>query len=377
MKIDWISSESRVFLNPSYGVEKQQFYLKILKKTENLDSHFWLSTSGSTSQKWVGLSKKAILASAESVNKHIEANFCDRWVTALPDFHVGGLGIWARAFLSDSQVFDFKTIQNGKWDPKIFWSFLRKMKGTLTALVPTQIYDLVQLALPAPNSLRAVIVGGGRLLPDLYKKAVELGWPLMPSYGLTECCSQVATATLGSWQFSTYPSLQILTHISVRERDGHLEYKSPSLLTCYAYFEQDQIYLHDPKVEGWFRCGDLGNLQGNILNVKGRSDHLLKIGGESVDLSQLEAHLESILLKNSSAGMAVLVAVPDERLGNILYLAVEQNKREILKPLIDLYQQTVLPFERIRNVIAVENIPRSPLGKILKIELIKLITLNE
>ena len=42
------------------------------------------------------------------------------------------------------------------------------------------------------------MTGGGALDPSLYKQARDLGWPLLPSYGLTECGSQVATASLSS-----------------------------------------------------------------------------------------------------------------------------------------------------------------------------------
>ena len=142
---------------------------------------------------------------------------------SLPDFHVGGLGIWARAYLSGAAVVDFKQAHPGKWQSQAFYQYIQQVKGTLSALVPAQIYDLAALECPAPSSLRAVIVGGGALLPGLYERAVALGWPLLPSYGLTECGSQVATAALESWQ-QKEPSLQLLPHLKGCEQKGCLSF---------------------------------------------------------------------------------------------------------------------------------------------------------
>jgi O-succinylbenzoic acid--CoA ligase len=370
MKIDWDGSQTRILLNPAYPLEKQQLYLQLLALSKHWDAHFWLSTSGSTSQKWVALSKQAILASAESVNQHLQVTSKDRWVTTLPNFHVGGLGIWARAYLSQSEVFDFKKNQKDKWNAKAFVTFLDHVKGTLTALVPAQIHDFVQLGIPAPKTLRAAIIGGGKLTPHVYQKGIELGWPLMPSYGLTECASQVATAPLECWKEAHYPSLKVLNHIAVRVHEC-LEFKGPSLLSYYAHFNDEKIVLEDPKKEGWFQSSDRGELIGNFLNVKGRIDHYLKIGGESIDLSHLEAYFESILLKNCLIGKASLISWPDERLGHVLNVVVESEYQEALQSCIDFYQQTVLPFEKVRKIFPISRIPRSPLGKMLKNELIQ------
>lgn len=370
MTIDWTSSESYVLCNPTYSLDKQKEYQTLLKKASSYQGHVWLSTSGSTSQKWVGLSKEALLASASAVNHHLQASASDRWVTALPDFHVGGLGIWARAYLNRAAVFDFKSVSGGKWQASSFVAFVEEVKGSLTSLVPAQLYDLIQLGGEAPPSLRAVVIGGGKLMPELYAKAVELGWPVLPSYGLTECASQVATAPLGSWKAGiTYPSLELLPHMRGEEQSGRLAFSGSSLLSSYAYFEQGDIRFIDPKVNGWLISEDRGEIRGSQLSVFGRLDACIKIGGESVDLARLEAHLQSIALKVSFQGEVTLVAIPDPRLGNVLYLAAARADILALEDVIERFQKSVLPFEKIRAVCHLPYIPRSPLSKILVNEL--------
>ena len=102
---------------------------------------------------------------------------------ALPDFHVGGMGILARcheAFLQGGSGW------RGKWDPVRYHELALAEGSTLSSLVPTQLFDLVEHGLRAPEPLRAVIIGGGRLDDQLYEQALQLGWPLMESYGMTE-----------------------------------------------------------------------------------------------------------------------------------------------------------------------------------------------
>ncbi|CUI16443.1 putative o-succinylbenzoate-CoA ligase [Candidatus Protochlamydia naegleriophila] len=370
MTIDWTSLESHVLCNPTYSVNRQKEYQKLLEVASSYRGHVWLSTSGSTSQKWVGLSKEALLASASGVNQHLLATANDRWVTALPDFHVGGLSIWARAYLSRAPVFDFKSVNGGKWHASLFSAFLEGVKGSLTSLVPAQLHDLIQLGMAAPPSLRAVIIGGGKLMPELYAKAVELGWPVLPSYGLTECASQVATAALGSWKAGLEcPTLELLPHMRGEEQGGRLAFKGPSLLSAYAHFEPGGIRLSDPKVNGWLVSEDRGEIQGTELSVFGRSDACIKIGGESVDLACLEAHLQSLALKADFRGEVTLVALPDSRLGNVLHLAAAKADIFALQEIIDRFQKSVLPFEKIRAVCHLPYFPRSALSKILKNEL--------
>ena len=68
--------------------------------------------------------KSALLASAEAVNKHLESDKRDTWVNPLPHFHVGGLGILARTYLSGAMLHDFKADCPGKWAPQEFYRYI-------------------------------------------------------------------------------------------------------------------------------------------------------------------------------------------------------------------------------------------------------------
>jgi O-succinylbenzoic acid--CoA ligase len=376
MNMSWESPASLVLINPSYAPTEQARFQRILEATRELPGHVWLSTSGSSSPKWVGLSKQAILASAEAVNCHLESTADDVWVQPLPNFHVGGLGIWARAYLSGAGVHDFRCAYPGKWQAEIFYHYIQQTKGTLTSLVPAQLHDLVALGWQAPPSLRAVIIGGGALLPLLYEQAVALGWPLLPSYGMTECASQIATAPLSCCRQSTFPPLHLLSHLQGGEQEGRLCFAGASVLSAYAYLEGEDVHVSDPKVKGWFLSEDRGRIQEKDVHFLGRADAMVKVGGENVDMARLETLLQTLHLRLGGEGEVALVAMPDFRLGHRIDLAVTQVNPEKVKELVAHFHQHVLPFERIRHAHRLSHFPRSALGKILRQKLLNLITIN-
>ncbi|KIC76267.1 putative o-succinylbenzoate-CoA ligase, menE [Neochlamydia sp. TUME1] len=366
IKINWQSAESHLLLNPRLPVIKPSLWETGKMLINKFERHIWLNTSGSSQQKMVALSKDALLASAQAVNHHLQATSMDIWINPLPLFHVGGLAIQARGYLSGAAVSTFAA----KWSVRHFYEMLLAKKGTLTALVPTQVYDLVVNKLPAPKSLRAVIVGGGALQGSLYTQARELGWPLLPSYGLTECSSQVATASLHSLSTSQFPPLEILPHVQVKTNEkGCFCLSSPALLTAYASFKAEEWQLIYPVAEGWLVTEDVGTLHHNLLKLKGRKGDFIKIGGENVEVGRLEEILEGIKLEQGIHTDMVLGAIPDERLGYAIHLF---STTPLVQSVQTLYDQRVLPFERIRKVHILQIIPRSPLKKLLRGELIRL-----
>lgn len=373
MQYDWLSNKTDVLCNPRLPVSER---LQIHAELSNfeLKGHFWLATSGTTDEvKWVALSKEAVLASARAVNEHLCSTEEDIWITALPDFHVGGMGIWARGFLSKARIIDYKTVYD-KWDPQSFFDAVCSSEATLTALVPTQVYDLVAHGFQAPESLRAIIVGGGALQESLYQKAVSLGWRLLPSYGLTECSSQVATAELYSSHSDILPKLKVLSHLQlITDENGFLHISGPSLLTGYAIKGSKGFKFLDPKRNGYFQTEDLGLCKDNYVTIQGRSGSFVKISGESVSLTRLERILEEIRLQQGFKADVALVALPDERLGHVIHLATTTSAEEIT-PLVESFHKQILPYERIRKVHVLESIPRTALNKLCRTELLRLIT---
>src|SRR5262249_37571967 len=137
--------ESHLLLNPRMPPEERARLI-----VPPLPRHVFVTTSGSTGAvKLVALSKAAILASAAAVNGHFGVSGKDVFAAVLPPFHVGGLGIYARAHLSGARVMAME------WEPRAFAS----SDATIASLVPSQVHDLVESRLRPAPAMRAILVG--------------------------------------------------------------------------------------------------------------------------------------------------------------------------------------------------------------------------
>jgi O-succinylbenzoic acid--CoA ligase len=385
--VNWESSDSQVLLNPRWPEAELRRLRELAAEFPQAD-HLWVASSGSStssenSVKLIALSRAAFLASARAVNEHLQATASDVWGQGLPSFHVGGLGIFARAFLSGAKVVD--VLREGQWNAGYFVEVCDKHQVSLSALVPTQVFDLVTLGRRAPKSLRAIVIGGAALSDDLYNKALDLGWPLLPSYGATETCSQVATAALdgfvggeglvgGGGLGHRDRRLVMLSHAEARvSEDGFLQFRGSSLLTGFAQWRSGQKIFEDPKQDGWITTRDLGEVlrEGGrwILTPFGRDFEFVKISGEGVHLLKLNEILSQVVqqVAPQAAQKVVVLAVTDPRTAHRIELVVgtdEVSAADLLK-ICQQFNAGVAPYEKIRGEHFVNEIPRSPLGKVL------------
>jgi O-succinylbenzoic acid--CoA ligase len=308
------------------------------------------ATSGSSGRpKLVAHSAASLRASAEAVNVHLGCGPQDVWLRALPLYHVGGFGMHVRAELAGGRV----AVLDAPWSPEALTAGITAAGATVLSLVPTQVYDIAQSRLRCPATLRAAVVGGGRLDPALADRARDLGWPLLASYGSTEAGSQVATerepgsgmVVLGGWE------------VRVSDR-GELEIRGAALFE--GYWEPDhetgRYRFRDPEsADGWFATGDAAELNrradGTRLAHLCRLGRTVKLLGELVDLDALEA----------AAGPGVaIIALADARAGSRLVAVAEHGSG--FDP--ERFNASRPGFERVDPVIWVGSLPRTASGKV-------------
>lgn len=327
----------------------------------------FFQTSGSEgSPKWVGLSRKALLSSAREVNSHLEATSKDRWLMALPGYHVGGFSILARC-QENGASFD---VVHEKWDPYYFAGICHERKSTLVSLVPTQVFDLVQAQLTPPKSLRAVVVGGGPLSREIGNQALELGWPVLQSFGMTEAGSQIATEPLDHLYAGFDPDqLEVLGGWTLQvDAEGCLIVSGGALASGYAQKKDGHWSWSAIDPQEGLRTRDRVQLWQHgireFLRFMGRESSFVKIMGELVSLPVLQARLELLCLEHHfPAHSCILWPVYEARKGTQLILVGELSQEDLQK-LCERFNTGVPGFERLDKTHPVAALPRTELGKI-------------
>ncbi len=257
-------------------------------------------TSGTTGRpKGALLSAAGFRASAQASAALLGTGPDTRWLACMPLFHVGGLSILLRACLAGSTV----VIQSG-FDPARVAEALDRRGITGVSLVATMLTRLLEARgeRRAPEGLRWVLLGGGPAPPALLERAHALGYPLAPTYGLTEAASQVATrlpedtAPPYDARLCRLPGMEL----KVVDSEGQTLPPEKAGEICVRGDALMKGYRGQPEATaralqgGWLHTGDLGILDGQgRLRVLDRRDDLIVSGGENIYPAEIEAALSS------------------------------------------------------------------------------------
>ncbi len=269
-------------------------------------------TSGSTGRpKGVELSRAAFAASAAASAANLGRREEDRWALCMPIAHVGGLSIVTRSLAARRAV-----VLAAPFDTERLIATVEREKVTLLSTVPVMIRMLLDRKprwVP-PGSLRAVLLGGGPIPESLLEEGAKRGFPLLPTYGMTETCSQIATATPGTE--ATDSGALPLERFEIRTRGERIQVRGPALFTSYY-----PPSAHDnPFLEGgWFETGDLGDIdRSGRLHVRGRADDRIVTGGVNVDPREVEERVGSF----PGVEASVVFGLEDETWGEIVAAAI-------------------------------------------------------
>jgi O-succinylbenzoic acid--CoA ligase len=239
----------------------------------------------------------------------------DVWLTPIPLFHVGGLGVLIRSVLSG-----FECVLYERFDPSRVNADLDH-NGTLLSVVPTMLARLLDDRgnRPFADHVRHLLVGGAAMPAELLERCRELAVPLATTYGLTEADSQVATLIGDDVYRYAGSSGRPLAFTSLRIVNEGCD--------DVALGETGQILVHGPTImrgylnesttgvrEGWLMTGDLGYVDelGNLFVIQRRSDLIIS-GGENI----YPAEVEAVLREHPAVAEVAIVAQDDSQWGQV------------------------------------------------------------
>lgn len=315
----------------------------------------WTSGTGGR-RRGVRLTRTGLAAVTAGTRERLGLAEDDRWYACLSPAHVGGLALLLRAAEVGSSV-----VLRGGFEAASFNLLADQGRVTHASLVPTMLRRILddRGVGPAPPGLRALLVGGAALPADLLAEALEAGFPVAPTYGLTETSSQVATAPPGLAARKPGTVGPPLAGVEVRiSGEGEVLVRGPAVSPGVVGSPQP---LTDP--DGWLRTGDLGRLddEGHLWITGRRSDRIVT-GGVTVDPGEVEA----VLRLAPDVEDAAVVGVLDREWGEVVAAAVVPAAGGGLDTgrLERLVRERLSAAKRPRRIVAVDSIPRNANGKV-------------
>lgn len=312
-----------------------------------------IATSGSEgAPKAVMLSHGNLTAAATASRQRLPLGPGDLWLNCLPLFHIGGQSILWRCAQAGAGV-----LLHDGFAAEAVATALGNQPVTHISLVPAMLARLLDWGLPPPASLRAALIGGAALSRSLYERAAALGWPLQPTWGMSETAAQVATFAPadGPWQEGAVGRPLPGNAVAVAA-DGRLQVRGPQVMLGYL---NPQLRPGLGLADGWLASSDLGSLDASgRLILLGRADDMLVTGGSKVHPAEVEHTLAAC---PGIADVAV-TGQPDPVWGQIVVAvvvgdadaaAVERWSRNHLRP-----------PARPRRIVHLPQLPRNAAGKL-------------
>jgi malonyl-CoA/methylmalonyl-CoA synthetase len=323
-------------------------------------------TSGTTGRpKGAVLSHGNLRAGAEALVQAWGWTPDDRLVHALPMFHMHGLG----AAINGSLTAGSSMVVLPRFDPAAVVDAAAAYDATMFFGVPTMYARLRDTGhLPALSGLRLLVSGSAPLDPLLFQAiAAQAGRAPIERYGMSETVMLTSNPLHGERRAGSVGLP--LPGVRVRLDDGGaLEVSGPNVFD--GYWERPEANAEAFTPDGWFRTGDIGELDlDGYLRLVGRASDLIITGGYNV----YPREVEDAVLEHPDVIDAAVVGIPDDTWGEtvVAYVVLgadlaadPAHAARIGDSLAAHVASRLAAYKRPRYWTVVTELPRNDMGKV-------------
>jgi O-succinylbenzoic acid--CoA ligase len=332
-------------INLSAVPDSDRKILEFCKGWLNKQPSFHIHTSGSTGKpKLISISREQMALSARMTGAALGLNENDHAFICLNTDYIAGMMMLARGFELKLKITVVPPVSNPLKE------FPPVSKFSFAAFVPLQLQTILKDSpgcLSILNNMKAIIVGGAAVSPELEKNIQTILAPVYLTYGMTETVSHIALRRLNGPERSDFYAP--LENVKLRlDQRGCLEINAP-------------VTNHQ-----WITTNDLAELHpDHKFKWLGRIDNIINSGGIKMQIEELESKIEKIF---SSAGIErrfLISSLPHEELGESVVLILEGKKSaEEEKAVLEKLKAALQKFEVPKTVRFVEHFKMTETGKI-------------
>lgn len=337
-----------------------------------------LFTSGTT-----GRAKGALCTHAQNIRTYqawtgrTGVSAGDRYLIVNPMFHSFGY----KAGVLASVIKGATMVLQRVFEPEETMRIIEAEKVTVLPGPPT-IYTTL---LDAPgraehdlSSLRLAVTGAADVPVALVRRIrAELFPQVITAYGLTESSGTVTACSLDDDDETIATTCgRAIDGVEVVIADEHgkpVPAGEDGRVLVRGYNVMPG-YLDDPEAtaetvrDGWLDTGDRGRLddRGNLA-ITGRTKEMLLVGGFNV----YPAEVEDVLARHGSVAESGVVGAPDERLGEVAraYVRLRPGHQVTAQELIDHCRERLANFKVPREIVFLDDLPKTASGKIRRVDL--------
>lgn len=332
-------------------------------------------TSGTTGHPKGAMHSHVILRNVANVARVMHVEPGDVVLGHMPFYHVAGA--FTEAGLSI--LIGCTLVPLPHWVVDEALDVIERERVSIFGGIPTHFVDCIDAIRRKPrdtSSLKSAWIGGAPVTPDVALAAREelKLKALQAVYGMTE--------TTASTTFSEFEApLEILCENRGRPI-GEFEVKVCDAATgqplstgetgevwvrghlvMMGYYKNPQATAEVLSPDGWFRTGDLGVFdEQGYLKITGRLKDMFIVGGSNAYPAEIERMLQSHPLVKQ----AVVVGMPDRRLGEVgmAFIQLHEGKAAEADSLSQYCRERMADYKVPRKIQFVDDFPRTSTGKI-------------
>ncbi|MEM7407152.1 MAG: long-chain-fatty-acid--CoA ligase [Pseudomonadota bacterium] len=335
------------------------------------DTLFIMYTSGTTGlPKGVVHTHGTMTWALMSISSTADLRYRDRYVLALPMFHVGAL-----TPILGNVYRGVTTVLMRQFDPVAMWRIIHDEQITTTLAVPAmlnfmlQVPDLDQFDY---SRLRWIMSGATPVPVTLIERYAAMDIEIHQVYGLTECGGPGCLISPDDALQRIGSTGKAFFHADVRVIDkqgddvapgepGEVIIRSPH--NMIGYWNNPDATAETLR-DGWLYTGDVALIDvDGFITIHDRIKDMVISGGENV----YPAEIEDVVLAHPGVAEVAVIGQPSERWGESPFAVVVRadtalTEADVLKHCDSRLARFKLP----KAVGFVESIPRNPTGKALK-----------